>query len=125
MIKLIIIVIAVIFPTFALGEQELVVFRGMPLIQCNSSFTESSNYQLNESQQIESRLLITKKGDKYIWASRKNRELTKHQSGEITTYLEISGAGYIRIFQKDSVGLYVEHMPIALESVTFWGQSDN
>jgi hypothetical protein len=125
MIKILLIAITVMLPSFALAEQEIVVFRGLPLVQCNSSFTESANYQLNESQQIESRLLITKKGNKHIWASRKNRELTKHQSGEITTYLEINGAGYIRVFQKDGVSLYVEHMPIALESVTFWGQADN
>lgn len=106
------------------ANEEKVVFRGIPIIQCNSSFEKSRNHQLNESQQLESRVLITKVGNKYIWASRKNIELSMHKNGEITTYLETNGAGYVRVFEHDGIALYTEHMPIALESVTFWGQSE-
>lgn len=124
--KRIIISFMIIFvPTLCFSQQEIVVLNGTPLIQCSSSIEGSQNIQLNEGQQAESRLLITKKGDKYFWSTRQNRELTKHQSGIYTIFLEKNGAGYIKVLKNEDKVLYMEHMGIGLQTITYWGAADS
>lgn len=112
-------------PTLCFSQQEIVVLNGTPLNQCSSSIEGSQNIQLNEGQQAESRLLITKKGDKYFWSTRQNRELTKHQSGIYTIFLEKNGAGYIKVLKNEDKVLYMEHMGIGLQTITYWGAADS
>ena len=104
--------------------QELVVLKGTPIIQNKSSVNESGNFPLTESQQNESRLMITKKGQKYYWTSRQDRELTKHESGAYTIFFETKGAGYVKAMKNQDKVLYMEHMGLGLETITYWGAAD-
>lgn len=54
--------ILVLFPVVCFAQTEVVVIKGTPIIQNKSSVEESANFQLSESQQTESRLIITRKG---------------------------------------------------------------
>jgi hypothetical protein len=104
--------------------QEIVVLEGTPIIQNKSSVNESGNFPLTESQQNESRLIITKKGQKYYWTSRQYRELTKYESGAYTIFLENKGAGYVKTMKNEDKVFYMEHMGIGLETITYWGTAD-
>lgn len=104
--------------------QELVALKGTPIIQNKSSVNESGNFPLTESQQNESRLIITKKGQKYYWTSRQDRELTKHESGVYTIFFETKGAGYVKVMKSEEKVLYMEHMGLGLETITYWGTAD-
>ena len=104
--------------------QELVVLKGTPIIQNKSSVNESVNFPLTESQQNESRLIITNKGQKYYWTSRQDRELTRHESGAYTIFFETKGAGYVKAMKSEDKVLYMEHMGLGLETITYWGTAD-
>lgn len=111
-------------PVVCFAQTEVVVIKGTPIIQSKSSVEESKNFQLSESQQAESRLIITKIGQKYYWSSRQDRELTKHESGIYTTFLETKGAGYVKAMKSADKVLYMEHMGLGLETITYWGVAD-
>ena len=69
----------------------------------------------------------------YYWASRENTELVRIDSGAFTTYVALTGAGYVRVIrteQKQAASRanpteasfdYVEHLVIGLRSVTYYG----
>lgn len=111
-------------PVVCIAQTEVVVIKGTPIIQNKSSVEESVNFQLSESQQAESRLIITRKGHKYYWTSRQDRELAKHESGIYTIFLETKGAGYVKAMKSADKVLYMEHMGLGLETITYWGVAD-
>ena len=111
-------------PAVCIAEQESVVLKGVPVIQNKSTVEGSSNITLTKSQQEESKLIITKNGQKYYWATRQNRELTKHVSGIYTIFLDTRGAGYVKAMQSGDKVFYIEHMSLGLETITYWGTAD-
>jgi len=117
-------VILLLTPAICIAQQEIVVLKGTPIIQNKSSVEESGNFPLTESQQAESRLIITKKGQKYYWTTRQDRELTKHESGMYTIFLETKGAGYVKAMKTADKVIYMEHLSIGLETITYWGTAD-
>ena len=80
--------------------------------------------------------VISKIGDNYYWASRKNVPMVKVGDGAFTIYVAITGAGYVKVikpekFYKDAASLlsgtaekydYIENMSIDLRTVTYWGK---
>jgi len=117
--------ILTLLPLTSFGQAELIVLNGIPLVQAKCSFEDCKHFALSESQQLESRVLITKKNNKYLWASRGNRELTKSQSGAFTIFTENNGAGYIRVARAGDKILYTEHMGLALETISYWGAAND
>jgi len=122
--RILVFAILALSPVVCFAQAEVVVIKGTPIIQNNSSVEESVNFQLSESQQSESRLIITRKGQKYYWTSRQDRELTKHESGIYTIFLETKGAGYVKTMKSTDKVLYMEHMGLGLETITYWGVAD-
>ena len=57
-----VLVILLLIPVCCIAQQEIVVIKGTPIVQNKSSFGKSESIQLSESQKIESRLIITKRG---------------------------------------------------------------
>lgn len=123
-IRILAFAILVLSPIICFAQTEVVVIKGTPIIQNKSSAEESVNFQLSEPQQAESRLIITRKGQNYYWTSRKDRELTKHESGIYTIFLETKGAGYVKAMKSADKVLYMEHMGLGLETITYWGVAD-
>ena len=131
-----IIVTLLSFYTCTLYAQEAVIFHGIPSkrIERTADFSRSEIITGIESQS--SAVRITKVGDKYFWASRDGIELQHYTDGIYVTYFAVDGSGYIRtlsdtvrnVYQKQSddtqVGqaMYVEHVIIGLESITFYGR---
>lgn len=112
-------------PSITFGANESVVLNGVPIVQSKGNIQQSENSQLSENQQKEYRLLITKYGEDYFWATRENRPLIKKQSGDISIFIEPSGAGYIRVSEQGGKVLYLEHMAHGFQTVTYWGIAEN
>lgn len=123
-IRILAFAILILAPIVCFAQTAVVVIKGTPITQNKSSVEVSVNFQLSESQQAESRLIITRKGQKYYWTSRQDRELTKHDSGIYTIFLETKGAGYVKAMKSADKVLYMEHMGRGLETITYWGVAD-
>ncbi len=113
------------FGKISYAQDQTIVLNGLPLIQNKASFENSSNAKMTESQSNEYRLLIIKHGDNYFWASRNNKQLILRISGAFHIFIEPGGAGYIKIMNSDEGALYMEHMSIGLQTVTYWGMASS
>ncbi|PIS37312.1 MAG: hypothetical protein COT35_06680 [Nitrospirae bacterium CG08_land_8_20_14_0_20_52_24] len=102
MICRLVLLILIFLPSLSSAQSKIVVLNGIPLVQCKSSIEGSHNINLTGSEQNEYRVLIIKRGEKYFWSSRENRELIKLESGDITIFMEKGGAGYIGTEKRDS-----------------------
>jgi hypothetical protein len=71
---LLILFIALVLITPARAEE--LVFNAIPLTKVTSSTDITKRGLLSESERNEYRVLITKEGNSYFWATRKNRPLT-------------------------------------------------
>jgi len=100
-----VLLILIFLPSLSSAQSKIVVLNGIPLVQCKSSIEGSHNINLTGSEQNEYRVLIIKRGEKYFWSSRENRELIKLESGDITIFMEKGGAGYIGTEKRDSAHL--------------------
>jgi hypothetical protein len=81
------------------------------------------------------RCIISEIDGKYYWASRKNKELVRIQSGAFVTYIATDGSGFIRVILpdlKEAASMmskteekydYVESMYIGISLLTyFWSR---
>ena len=133
-------VLAVLISSFWLcpsGWTEEIILSGVPAIKISEGGTDRVVENLKADEASAAECTITKNGDKYLWASRNNVELTPIQSGAFVTFVATSGAGYVRMTLpdvKDAVAAasmdeaekkydYVEHMLIGLKSVTYYGKA--
>ena len=104
---------------------ETIVFEGIPLVKNSSSIENSLNEQVSGEEQINYKLIITKKGKDYMWFSREKKKLVHSKNGVFDYFVNPEGSGYIKI-AKTSNGkyLYLEHMSIGLQTVTYWGVAE-
>lgn len=112
-------------PSLGMPANEVLVLNGTPLVQQKGTIENSENYQLSENQKNEYRVLIVKNDDGYFWESRERRPLIKEQSGAFSIFIEPGGAGYIKVIESNGTFLYMEHMSIGFQTLTYWGVSDN
>lgn len=121
-------------PVYAIDTEE-VIFSGIPSVKISEGGTSRVVEDLKGAKATEAECMIVKTGDKYLWKTRKNTEMTQIQSGAFVTFVAMSGAGYVRIIPpdlKEAASLmdktekkydYVEHMLIGLKSVAYYGKS--
>jgi len=76
---------------------------------------------LSDEQKDKSRVLITKQGGKYFWATRENKEFFPVVSGIYIFYIS-PGAGYVKI--NTVTNEYFEHMSLGLNTFTYWGNAE-
>jgi hypothetical protein len=126
--------LAILFGAAAAHAQVLVL-NGLPSSKVESSSAETKREVLPQSKQLESRVLITKEGGNYFWASRGNRPLVYRSSGVVHVFVEAGGAGYIEVIDQNALPepmrakdapriLYKEHIRSMLTTITYWGGSD-
>ena len=131
-VQLLVLFVLLTFPM--LGQTQLVL-QGTPSKRTSSSDEGSTDETLTEAQKNEFRLLITKVGDEYIWASREQKQLVHHKSGAFHYFIDPQGGGYIKVydqnvlpeFMRDSTKprfLYLEHLSLWLETTTYWGSAE-
>ena len=112
-----------------------IVFSGKPLLKISEMGIERSASKLSPTEQIKYRVVITQEGNKYFWRSRVNKPLTRSVSGGYTTFHATDGSGYIRIQSRDATDFlkskvpvydynYMEHLLLGLNTITYYGVSD-
>lgn len=114
---------AFLFLTFDCFADQI-VFEGTPVVRARGSLEKSYNEQLSEKGQEEYKLIIVKTGDDYIWRSRENKKLVYHKSGIYDYFNQPEGAGYIKITKNEDGYVYMEHIHLGLETITYWGISE-
>jgi hypothetical protein len=122
----------VLFCALSVRAEDTVVFEGYPFSRVSSNEEMTEREELNEAQSKEYRVLIVKRGDKYFWASRENKELFYFTSGAIHWFIAPT-SGYIKIVDPkllnpdsdESVLLYVEHMGLVTNLISYWGAGES
>jgi len=114
---------SVVFNTYCHAKQ--IVFEGTPLTRNSSSDESTKNEQVAGKTQLDYKLIITKDGGDYIWFSRERKNLIHSKSGVYDYFVNPDGSGYIKITRMvDGKYLYLEHMSLGLQTITYWGIAD-
>ncbi len=108
---------------FSQNKASVVILNGLPIVKVMSDIEGTEHVQLSKEDQWNYRLEIVKKGNKYYWASRENRELHFSKSGQFYNFIEQDVAGYIRAVKTENGVLYMEHLTLGLKNITYWGLS--
>lgn len=111
---------------------ESIVFSGYPGSKVESNETSTARYDLTRDEGMEYRVLITKRGDKYYWASRENKELRYFRSG-IAHWFISDSSGYVKIIDPSLIpGMeneqgfwYLEHLTLLTNTITYWGYGES
>jgi len=120
----------------AKAADEVIEFQGKPTKKVQVSGSDTSTTILSPQQATEYSVSIVRSGDQYLWKSRDNTPMSKHEAGAFITYTADNGAGYVRIInpsQKDTLCspgkelldcqfTYVEHMLMMMSSITYYGE---
>ena len=100
------------------------VFSGRPLIRIDSDANETKRIELSDAAGQKYECRVVRKGRKYVWASRGDRELIRANAGDWTYYVSPEGSGYVKVLTGD-VNLpydYMEHVTDELKTFTYWGK---
>ncbi len=109
------------------------IFIGRPIISTTVNGEHTEVKQIPAFKVKESECIITEENGRFFWATRGNKELTKHFSGEYLTFFAVDGAGYVRITDPQVLDFldkakmpgskfnYAEHILFGLGSITYQG----
>lgn len=106
-------------------ERSDVVFMGFPSVRSANKIGLNQTSSVSGDESKEYLCLINRKGGKYYWSSRDNKELSKRFSGDFVIFSAIDGTGYVK-FSSEMSNLqidYMEHLHDHLFTVTYWGKS--
>lgn len=119
------VLLAVLSLSMLEGQQE--GFSGTPLVRIESDAKETKRTELSEAAGSQGQCRIVKRGRKYLWASRGNRELIRSDAGDYVYYVSPEGSGYVKVFTGNtSDGYdYMEHLTTELKTVTYWGKKSD
>jgi hypothetical protein len=128
------IVLIFISASFCGGQEAETIFIGIPSVKISEGGVERVPQVLKPESATPLRVVISKIGNDYFWATRENVKMIKiESSGAFITYLALNGSGYVRVIKpedKQAASLmsdtektfdYVEHMTLGLRSVTYFG----
>lgn len=102
--------------------ENAIGLEGTPAVRIEATQERVSRQELDAAETAKQRLRINIEKGRYVWASRGNLPLTLSASGEFT-YLASSEPGkYVRFQRVNDRITYVEHVDMALGSVTYWGE---
>jgi|TARA_B100001964_G_scaffold115407_1_gene128616 hypothetical protein len=125
-------ILTTVFTSFAPTQQEAIIFLGQPTHKVSEGGIERTPEKLSKEKASQFLCVIVKKGDKYYWKSRENKELVKMDSGAFTYFIAPT-SGYVKFIKpalKSAASLmspteakfgYIEHLSIGLRSVNYWG----
>ena len=111
-------------------------FLGEPVTKIEISNGVSSSSAIPPSEAKERRVVITREGDEYFWASRGKIPMTRLESGGYVTYVAVTGRGYVRTLspagldafyrlppeEREKKFTYTEHLVNDLGSITYFGR---
>jgi hypothetical protein len=114
-------------------KAPVTAFVGRPILKISEGGVERTPESIPASDARDLECVISKIGDDYFWASRRNVPLVEIDSGAFITYVAANGAGYIRVLKQSSKAVasemsatearfdYVEHALVGLRSITYYG----
>ncbi|MAP41595.1 MAG: hypothetical protein CMP01_05215 [Woeseiaceae bacterium] len=123
----------VLIPKVLNGQANNVVLDGVALVRISETGSNRIVETLEE-EVAEVTSVVQKIGDRYLWTTRDNTELRRYDHGTFITYVAEDGSGYIRVFDQDmrtmfdglneldGVFDYLEHFPLGLTTVTYYGR---
>jgi len=110
------------------------VLDAEPAVRIDSNEDATTRRVLPAVERAKNRVVIIKRGGKYLWASREGRELIHHTSGPFHYFVDPSGAGYVKVFdsyylpagnrEKGPRYRLMEHVTAMMGSITYWGWTD-
>lgn len=120
---IIILIIGITLTGYAQSKSNpsMVVVNGLPIKKLMGDIEGCELINLPEEERFTYRLLITKKGNKYYWSSRENKELILSKNSNIYDFVEPEGRGSIRVTITEGKCLYMEHLTIEFKHITYWG----
>ncbi len=125
---------------FALSQAQTpadskVVLSGRPTNTSEGTHDAATHVQVPAGDRDKLKVTIVKRGDKYFWASRDNREVERRVSGAFHFYVDKTDGGYVRVFDRSTMPQslqpegpqfeYTEHRPNWRGTVTLWGVLDS
>ncbi|MDP6580003.1 MAG: hypothetical protein QF681_05040 [Vicinamibacterales bacterium] len=115
------------------AAQPTTVFHGRPGLKISEGGMERVPTMLNEAIGATLEVVITEENGRYFWASRQNTEMGAVSNSAFTTFIALNGSGYVRVKSENiaETGFrvtpteqrfdYVEHIPLGLNSVIYYG----
>ena len=131
--KTLIIIFFILTITITVNAQSTVIFKGLPLVKIYEGGVSRISENIEKSNAVNLKCIVSKIDESYYWASRENVTLLRLDLGAFTTFIAANGSGYIRIVNpdmKDAASLmseteteydYVEHLLLGLRSITYYG----
>jgi hypothetical protein len=111
-----------------------IVLEGRPVARVESSEDAAKHGALSAAERDRLKVVIVRKGSRYFWASRENRELERRVSGPFHYFVDRTEGGYVRIFDRSTLPEsmrpegarfeYTEHVPVWRGTVTLFGAVD-
>lgn len=111
-----------------------VVLDAKPTVKVESGDGATARHLLSESDRTKYRVTISRRGGRYSWTSREDRELLHHLSGAFHFFIDPRGGGYIKVFDTHTLPesvrdpgprfRYMEHLTFWLGTITYWGASE-
>jgi hypothetical protein len=113
---------------------SVVVLEGRPVARVESTEHAAQHSAVPPAEQEKLKVVIVRKGNRYFWASRDNRELERRVSGAFRYFIDRTEGGYIRVFDRSTLPEsmrpdgaqfeYTEHVPVWRSTITLWGVTD-
>ena len=102
--------------------RELVLL-GIPFSQDDSTAERISKKTLNDQEQKENQLVITRDGDRYYWESFEDKPLVYTKRQDFIYFIEPDGGGFIKVYKDPSGVVYMERRSSKTSNMTFMGKS--
>jgi hypothetical protein len=96
--------------------------EGVPAVRIDTTQEGATRRELGAAEAAKNRLRITVVNGQYYWASRKDLPLTVSSSGEFIYLSSREPGKYVRVRRLNDKLSYIEHVDMALGSVTYWGE---
>ncbi|HYP14323.1 MAG TPA: hypothetical protein VEQ63_10405 [Bryobacteraceae bacterium] len=99
-------------------------FSGRPLVRIDADGGDTKRVELSDEAGMKYTCRIVKKGRRFTWSSRGDRELTQSFAGDWVYYISPEGSGYVKVYRGggDMPYDYIEHLTSELKTVTYWGK---
>jgi hypothetical protein len=114
--------------------ESVVVMEGRPVARVESTEHDARHSAVPAAERETLKVVIVRKGNRYFWASRVNRELERRVSGAFHYFIDRIEGGYIRVFDRSTLPEsmrpegaqfeYTEHVPVWRSTMTYWGVTD-
>lgn len=111
-----------------------VVLSGRPVTRTEGAHDAARHSAVADADRDKLKVVIVRKGTRYFWASRDNRELERRVSGAFHIFVDRTDGGYVRVFDRSTLPdsmrpegpqfEYTEHVPQFRGTVTYWGTLD-